>query len=54
MVSPRLLALSFMMPLLVLYSDFVGILGGAVVGLKLFGYFVDPVLEPDRRFHGPA
>jgi phospholipid/cholesterol/gamma-HCH transport system permease protein len=33
LVSPRLLALSLMMPLLVLYSDLVGILGGAVVGL---------------------
>jgi phospholipid/cholesterol/gamma-HCH transport system permease protein len=31
LVSPRLLALSMMMPLLVLYSDLVGILGGAVV-----------------------
>ena len=35
LVSPRLLALSIMMPLLVLYSDLVGILGGAVVG---FGF----------------
>jgi phospholipid/cholesterol/gamma-HCH transport system permease protein len=33
LVSPRLFALSLMMPLLVLYSDLVGILGGAVVGL---------------------
>jgi phospholipid/cholesterol/gamma-HCH transport system permease protein len=33
LVSPRVLALSLMMPLLVLYSDLVGILGGAVVGL---------------------
>jgi phospholipid/cholesterol/gamma-HCH transport system permease protein len=37
LVSPRLLALSLMMPLLVLYSDFVGILGGAVVGLGFLG-----------------
>jgi phospholipid/cholesterol/gamma-HCH transport system permease protein len=33
LVSPRLLALSIMMPLLVLYSDLLGILGGFVVGL---------------------
>jgi len=33
LVSPRLLALSLMMPLLVLYSDLIGILGGAVVAL---------------------
>jgi phospholipid/cholesterol/gamma-HCH transport system permease protein len=32
LVSPRLFALSLMMPLLVLYSDLIGILGGAVVG----------------------
>ena len=37
LVSPRLLALSFMMPLLVLYSDLVGILGGAFVGLTFLG-----------------
>jgi len=33
LVSPRLLALSLMMPLLVLYSDLIGILGGATVGI---------------------
>jgi phospholipid/cholesterol/gamma-HCH transport system permease protein len=37
LVSPRLIALSLMMPLLVLYSDIVGILGGAVVGLEFLG-----------------
>jgi phospholipid/cholesterol/gamma-HCH transport system permease protein len=37
LVSPRLLALFFMMPLLVLYSDLVGILGGAFVGLSFLG-----------------
>jgi phospholipid/cholesterol/gamma-HCH transport system permease protein len=37
LVSPRLLALCLMMPLLVLYSDLVGILGGAFVGLTFLG-----------------
>jgi phospholipid/cholesterol/gamma-HCH transport system permease protein len=37
LVSPRLLALCLMMPLLVLYSDIVGILGGALVGLSFLG-----------------
>jgi phospholipid/cholesterol/gamma-HCH transport system permease protein len=37
LVSPRLLALCIMMPLLVLYSDLVGILGGALVGLTFLG-----------------
>jgi phospholipid/cholesterol/gamma-HCH transport system permease protein len=37
LVSPRLLALFFMMPLLVLYSDLVGILGGSFVALSFLG-----------------
>ena len=32
-VLPRMIALILMMPLLVLYANFVGILGGAAVGL---------------------
>jgi len=32
LVLPRMLALSLMMPLLAVYSDFVGIVGGALVG----------------------
>lgn len=32
LVLPRMLALSLMMPLLAVYSDFIGILGGALVG----------------------
>ena len=35
LVSPRLAALFLMMPLLVLYSDLVGILGGACVGIGM-------------------
>jgi phospholipid/cholesterol/gamma-HCH transport system permease protein len=37
LVSPRLLALFIMMPLLVLYSDLVGIIGGSFVGLTFLG-----------------
>jgi phospholipid/cholesterol/gamma-HCH transport system permease protein len=36
-VSPRLIALSLMMPLLILYSDILGIIGGAVVGRIFLG-----------------
>ena len=36
-VMPRLLALAMMMPLLVLYADVVGILGGAIVGRSFLG-----------------
>jgi phospholipid/cholesterol/gamma-HCH transport system permease protein len=35
LVLPRVVALVFMMPLLCLYSDFVGVLGGAAVGLGM-------------------
>jgi phospholipid/cholesterol/gamma-HCH transport system permease protein len=37
LVAPRLIALCLMMPLLVLYADAVGILGGAVVGVGTLG-----------------
>jgi phospholipid/cholesterol/gamma-HCH transport system permease protein len=44
LILPRVLALSLMMPLLCLYSDLLGIVGGAVVGvgmldIGLIGYF---------------
>ena len=37
LVLPRMLALSAMMPLLTIYADLVGILGGAVVGVGMLG-----------------
>jgi phospholipid/cholesterol/gamma-HCH transport system permease protein len=37
LVLPRMIALILMMPLLCLYSDFVGILGGATVGVSVLG-----------------
>jgi phospholipid/cholesterol/gamma-HCH transport system permease protein len=37
LVVPRMIALILMMPLLCLYSDFVGILGGATVGVSVLG-----------------
>jgi phospholipid/cholesterol/gamma-HCH transport system permease protein len=36
LVVPRILALVLMMPLLALYADLMGILGGAVVGVTMF------------------
>ena len=35
LVLPRVMALILMMPLLCLYSDFVGVLGGAVIGVGM-------------------
>ncbi len=37
LVLPRILALILMLPLLTLYADFVGMLGGAVIGTLAFG-----------------
>ena len=37
LVVPRVLALSMMMPLLVVYADLMGILGGAFVGIFMLG-----------------
>jgi phospholipid/cholesterol/gamma-HCH transport system permease protein len=37
LVLPRMLALILMMPLLTIYSDLVGILGGTVVGMSMLG-----------------
>lgn len=36
LVMPRILALVLMMPLLCIYSDIVGILGGALIGIGMF------------------
>lgn len=38
LVVPRVLALTLMMPLLTLYADLLGILGGAFVGLTMLGH----------------
>jgi phospholipid/cholesterol/gamma-HCH transport system permease protein len=48
LVLPRLLALMLMMPLLCLYSDFVGILGGAVVGVGVFDLGLGGYLQETR------
>ena len=37
LVLPRMLALIFMMPLLTVYADIVGLVGGAVVGIGMLG-----------------
>jgi phospholipid/cholesterol/gamma-HCH transport system permease protein len=41
LVLPRMLALSLMMPLLAMYANVMGILGGAVIGIGMLG--VSPV-----------
>jgi len=48
LVLPRMLALIAMMPLLTVYSDLVGILGGAVVGLGMLGLSPTEYFEQTR------
>lgn len=48
LVLPRMLALILMMPLLCLYSDLVGILGGFVVGTGMFDITFTQYMEQTR------
>ncbi len=45
LVLPRMLALIFMMPLLCVYADFMGILGGLIVGITMLD------ISPAQYFH---
>ena len=53
LVLPRLIALSLMMPLLALYSDFLGILGGALVGVGTLDISFVQYYEQTRAALGP-
>jgi phospholipid/cholesterol/gamma-HCH transport system permease protein len=48
LVLPRMLALILMMPLLTVYADFVGIVGGAVVGIGMLGLGSTEYFEQTR------
>jgi phospholipid/cholesterol/gamma-HCH transport system permease protein len=48
LVLPRMLALILMMPLLTIYADLVGILGGAVVGVGMLGLGFTEYFEQTR------
>ncbi len=45
LVLPRMIALTLMMPLLCIYADLMGILGGALVGIGMFD------ITPTQYFH---
>ena len=47
LVLPRMLALIVMMPLLCLYADVMGILGGIVVGIGMLDLEPDRIPQPD-------
>jgi phospholipid/cholesterol/gamma-HCH transport system permease protein len=48
LVLPRMLALILMMPLLTVYADLVGIVGGAVVGIGMLGLSIREYVEQTR------
>lgn len=52
LVLPRLLALSLMMPLLCLYADALGVLGGSVIGIGMLK--LPPVTYFNQTFHAVA
>jgi phospholipid/cholesterol/gamma-HCH transport system permease protein len=53
LVLPRLIALTVMMPLLALYADFVGIIGGMVVGVGMLDLSSAQYIEQTRQALGP-
>ena len=53
LVLPRLLALALMVPLLVLYADFLGILGGAAVGVTMLDLSFTQYMEQTRLALAP-
>jgi phospholipid/cholesterol/gamma-HCH transport system permease protein len=54
LVLPRMLALILMMPLLCLYADLLGILGGMVIGIGVFDISALQYLEQTRSSVGVA
>lgn len=50
LVLPRVIALSLMMPLLCIYSDFIGIVGGTVVGVGLLDLNLSQYLNQTLRY----
>jgi phospholipid/cholesterol/gamma-HCH transport system permease protein len=48
LVLPRLIALSLMFPLLALYADFMGMLGGAVIGISMLDLSFTQYFEQTR------
>ncbi len=48
LVLPRVLALILMLPLLAIYADLIGIIGGGLMGVVVFG--IDPAAYLDQTF----
>ena len=54
LVLPRTLALILMMPLLCLYADFMGILGGGFIGVGHAQSLADRILQRNQACHHPC
>jgi len=54
LVLPRVLALTLMMPLLCIYSDLLGIMGGAMVGISVFDITPVQYFEQTRGMMQPG
>jgi len=54
LVLPRMLALTLMMPLLCIYSDLLGIIGGAMVGIGVFDITAVQYFEKTRGMMQPT
>jgi phospholipid/cholesterol/gamma-HCH transport system permease protein len=50
LVMPRLVALTIMMPILTVYTNIIGILGGAVVGMTQLGVSLDAYMDNAMQF----
>lgn len=50
LVMPRLVALTVMMPILTVYTNILGIMGGALVGATQLGVSVDAYMDNATRF----
>ncbi len=54
LVLPRLLAFTLMMPLLAVYANLAGILGGAAIGIGVLGISPDHLLRAEPAVRPPA
>ena len=52
LIVPRILALLFMMPLLCVYADVLGVIGGGLVGVSLFDFSMQQYIEQARSVTG--
>ena len=52
LIVPRIIALLLMMPLLCIYADVIGVVGGGIVGVTLFDFSMQQYIEQARLVTG--